>query len=598
MNRIKKIISTNIFFLIIITIAVFSLYGKSINYELLSLDDGLSISSSINFISDIKNIHKLFITDCYYNLANDYKGFYYRPILTLSFAIESLLFGLNSKVYHITNIILFILCIYLMYIFLLKLNLNKVVLKSVLLLLVVHPVFVSNIVYVSTRAESFLAIFSILSLININSYFTCNKIKNLFLSLFFFILALFTKESAIVLIFIFPIFLYSLNKFNFRKILYLYILFLIVGIGYFILRSFAVSSIHFISILKSFKFILYKNIINGFIVYINKLLIPNNIPVCLYEYVPDILSVAKTIIFIIFLTIIYYKNFINRKYILLGLSIFFLYLLPTCFILQNQIFFHRLLLPSLGIILILILFVQKIIELYPMTKKYLLFSFIILVLIFSFGSYIQADKYKNDTIFVLNGYNDSPKYHVFVSGIGNLYKEKGNYNKALDYFYLAEKFVPGKYVNNIAQILTFQEKFDEAEKFLKQNIEIENNYINKAISYVILTSIYEQKQDYKTALEYAKKAYQQNPYNIDFSVNLARQYYLNNQYQQALNIYFELLKFNKKESQYYYSIALLYDKLQDKEKAVEYINEAISLDKRNEKYDEFLKKLLNEKQKL
>ena len=38
---------------------------------------------------------------------------------------ETLLFGFNPKVYHSTNIILFILSIWLMYVFLLKLNFNK-----------------------------------------------------------------------------------------------------------------------------------------------------------------------------------------------------------------------------------------------------------------------------------------------------------------------------------------------------------------------------------------------------------------------------------------------------------------------------------------
>lgn len=63
---IKKFLSTNTAFLIIVIIVVFSLYQKAINYELLQLDDMEIISSNISYISEIKNIPNFFFTRCFF----------------------------------------------------------------------------------------------------------------------------------------------------------------------------------------------------------------------------------------------------------------------------------------------------------------------------------------------------------------------------------------------------------------------------------------------------------------------------------------------------------------------------------------------------
>ena len=95
-------------------------------------------------------------------------------------------------------------------------------------------------------------------------------------------------------------------------------------------------------------------------------------------------------------------------------------------------------------------------------------------------------------------------------------------------------------------------------------------------------------------LEYAEKAYKTNPYNIEISINLARKYLLNKKYLEAIDVYLNLLKLNKKEAGYYYSISFLYEKLGDKEKSLDFIKKAIKIDDNNIKYKQFLSKILND----
>ena len=109
-----KFLKSNLFFFLLLTTTVFSLYGKSINFDFTYHDDDGVILQKVDFLSHITNIPQLFLTSCYY--SDDFK--YYRPTLNLSFLLETSIFGLNAKIYHSTNIILFILVLYLMYVFL------------------------------------------------------------------------------------------------------------------------------------------------------------------------------------------------------------------------------------------------------------------------------------------------------------------------------------------------------------------------------------------------------------------------------------------------------------------------------------------------
>lgn len=581
----QKIIKTKIFFLLILALIVFLIYGKSINFEFLNLDDEKLIGSNINFISDIRNLPKIFLTGCYY--TKNSKDYYYRPILSLSFILESSLFGKNSKISHITNIILFILSIYLMYVFLLKLNLNKSVLQFVILLMVVHPILTSVSVWIAGRNDSLLTIFTILSIINILEYLQNNKLKYFIFSVFFFAIALFTKESAIVLLLIVPILMFSINKFSVKKLVVLYFGFLLFIILYAILRSSTDVNSSLLLYLNNY-IVFFKNMIYSFIIYISTFLTVFDIPVCLFDFSPDILSIIKAILFISLITFIYYSNFINRKFIVLGLSFFILYLLPTFF--ASQLFFHRLLLPSLGIVLIIVLLIQKIIEKYPISTKYFLCFFIILFLILSYSSYLQANKYKDNRIFTLEGYKNAPRYYHFLINMGTIYLENQDYDKALEFMLLTEKYKPGLGLLGIASIFYYKNNLDQAEFFLKKamdfNKDDENIYVN-------LSLIYENKHDYKKSLEYAIKAYNKNPYNIDIAINLARNYVLNEDYKKALDIYLYLLKLDNQKAGYYYSIGFLYDKLYNKEKALEYVKKSVQLDENNQKYRDFLSNLLD-----
>ena len=202
-----KFLKSDLFFFLLLTIVVFSLYGKSINFDFTYHDDDLLVKNQVQFLSNIDNAPKLFIMSCYFDRDN----IYYRPILNLFFLVETCIFGFNTKIYHTTNIILFILTLYLMYVFLTKLNLNQTILKFIVLLLSVHPIFTSTVVWVPARNDTLLAIFMFLSFIFFIEYLKNSETKNLIFYILSWTVALFTKETALLMIILFPLFVYCLN---------------------------------------------------------------------------------------------------------------------------------------------------------------------------------------------------------------------------------------------------------------------------------------------------------------------------------------------------------------------------------------------------
>ena len=583
LSYISKKIKTNFFF-IILTITIFTTYGKSINFDYTNLDDDLLIPRSIFVSSEIKNIPKLFLTSCYY--SND--TVFYRPILSLSFVIEATFFKNNIKIYHLTNIILFILSIYLMYVFLYKLRLDKDVLKFIILLIAVHPIFTSCAVWIPGRNDTLLTIFIMLSFINFVNYLELNKSKYVILYFFFFILALFTKETAIAIIPMYFIFIFSFGyRIKPRNIINNLLILFLTLIIYFILRSLSVSSIGIKEYILNFSICGF-NILPGFMTYIEEFIIPKYIPVMLYNIRINPLTIVINILTFSFLAISYYRNFIDRKIIIFSLLWFIICLLPTFFMQEYLFLTHRLIIPSLGMIIIITLIINKIIIKYPISKKYLLVFFIILFTIYSYASYIQQNKYQNPDIFWVNAYLDAPNYHSTLHGLANIYISKEDYEKAKTLLYRAENIKKTKYLLAIANVLCFEKKFNEAEILLFKSIDAN---VNKPLCYKTLSAIYMEQNNIEKALEYAQKAYRLDPNNIVFSELLSDLYIMNKNYEQAVIVNFELIKLDNKNSKYYYNLSILFENLEDNKKAIEYIQKAIKINN-NFNYKKQLQKLI------
>ncbi|OIO35730.1 MAG: hypothetical protein AUJ74_05080 [Candidatus Omnitrophica bacterium CG1_02_44_16] len=179
---------------LILLIAVFAAYGNFLGGQFIWDDKPLIADDPF-----VKNPHlwdRAFSTERYENSGINY----YRPLVAISFILNSVFLGTDPFWYHLVNIILHFCVGYLLYLFLrMKFSWQFVSFAAAMIFLV-HPLHAQVVTFISGRADSLCALFILSSLIFFIK--TPDKRANIYLSYFMFILALLTKETAIVLPFL------------------------------------------------------------------------------------------------------------------------------------------------------------------------------------------------------------------------------------------------------------------------------------------------------------------------------------------------------------------------------------------------------------
>ncbi|MEI6900727.1 MAG: hypothetical protein WCL00_12685, partial [Bacteroidota bacterium] len=125
----------------------------------------------------------------------------YVPLTLMSLAFDYLLFGLNPVGFHFTNLLLHLLCSFLVFYFLHQLGLKPIYAAFGALLFGIHPMHVESFAWVTERKDLLYGLFFLLSLISYLKYLKEQEkgMKFLVLSLVAFILALFSKIQAVTL---------------------------------------------------------------------------------------------------------------------------------------------------------------------------------------------------------------------------------------------------------------------------------------------------------------------------------------------------------------------------------------------------------------
>ena len=559
LKNIKKFLNTNIFFLILLTIVVFSLYGKSINFKETGLDDAKLIKNNINFISDYKNIPKLFIMSPFYDNFTTY----YRPMLSVSFAVEAFFVRDNLKLYHITNIILFILSLYLFYLFCLELKLNSIITKFVLLIIAVHPMFVSVVVWIPGRNDSLLTLFFISSFMFFIRYLNTQKIIYAFLFGLFFVLSLFTKETCILLIPLYFVYLFLYEyKISKKNIAYLFVSLVPFVLIFFILRNISVETFGYQYYIMNINKIFLCFVKESFIYFYN-FFVPEYIPIMLFNASLSLKVILYNCLFIFITIFLLYKKIIPVKVFVFSLLMILLSLFPTFFAKENIYLNHRFFICSLGFLIIFVLLLDYLVKkINKMKIIFILFFFICFIGLF-FISYKYEDKYENDESFWINAYIDSPNYYVSCQRLSKIYLSRGDIEKAK---YYMEKAINLKStfrtLIDYANFLIAKGDLEEAEAALLQ-LETDMKK-GKDVVYYPLSIIYYKKEDYKKAEYYALMAYEMKPYDINYSEQLIKIYDVTESYDKELKIYEKLLGYDKKNSDYKNKINELKEKINNR----------------------------------
>jgi hypothetical protein len=136
------------------------------------------------------------------------RGRFYRPVVLLSFALDYSIWKLNPYGYHLTNLIVHIIVSILVYCLVRLLTAgNQAIAWLSAVIFTIHPIVLNNVTNIELRQDSIATLFLILSLLLFLKHLKAVAYKRCFLlvSIFFYVLAFWSKEIAIIL----PIIIFS-----------------------------------------------------------------------------------------------------------------------------------------------------------------------------------------------------------------------------------------------------------------------------------------------------------------------------------------------------------------------------------------------------
>ncbi len=258
-----KYLTNSKYALALIFIATILLYFRSVLFDFSPLDEQWLIVENKNLLQN----------NCFLKSFTQPLGeIYYRPLLNISFIIDAKLGGLKPWLFHTTNLLLHLLCIFSLFKLLKLLCQNSLYVFLLTIIFAIHPSNLHAIAWIPGRNDLLLTFF----LINaIYCLFKFNENKNrrfLFAHLLFFVLALFTKENSILfpLLFVPILFYLKVNRKNKLALVSLYVLFVVL----FLMAKFAVVIALPAKTVTNFYY--FSQILKGFLIYVGKFIFPIN----------------------------------------------------------------------------------------------------------------------------------------------------------------------------------------------------------------------------------------------------------------------------------------------------------------------------------
>ena len=144
--------------------------------------------------------------------SQPYLFLYYRPVVTISLALDSSISNISPGMYHLSNVAFHLLACCLAFHFLVTLHLPKATAFLAGVVCAVHPLATQAIAWIPGRNDTLLAIFVLLALTFMVDSLTAGNWRAYGLHLLSFLLALLTKETALI----FPLLCLSLLALFFR----------------------------------------------------------------------------------------------------------------------------------------------------------------------------------------------------------------------------------------------------------------------------------------------------------------------------------------------------------------------------------------------
>ena len=474
-----------------------------------------------DFVRGFSHLKDIFSKD-FFDISGvefNFKYGYYRPIITLSYGIDYLIWELNSSGFHLTNLILHTLNSILVFFILIKISENNLIPFLASAIFATHPVHTESVTWISGRTDTIACLFFFLSIYSYQKKFSKKGIdlKFYILSILSFLVAILSKEMAMSLPFILMVYDYLFcptKVYSFRKsIINTIPYFLMIGI-YSIIR-FGILEIHTMNELDNTpnNTTIYSNILSFFktiILYLYKLLFPiglnayiqNDFSTSIFE--PAVFFSLIILFFLLFAAVKYRKT---HKLVSFSISFFLLSMLPLSnfirisgpkdmgFVCAERFLY----IPSFALSIALAVLFGKIIS--SKNTKYLGYMLITILLCSYTGRTIYRNfDWKDTKTLFSKTIKLSPNSSLLNHIMGNELVKEENFDQALKYYNKALELNPYSYAsyNNMGVIYFKNGEIEKAINKFDEALAIKPDYIQ---SYFNLGTLFEQIGLEKEAIE-------------------------------------------------------------------------------------------------
>lgn len=568
--------------LLILCLLTLVVYFKVATLGFTDLDDKFFIVRNEQFNQDPGNIATAFGRGLF-GPTND---LYYRPLLLVDFIIEHAFFGTNPWGYHLTNLLFHTLTVCLLFIFLRKIKIREVDALILAALFAVHPVLSQAVAWIPGRNDMLLMIFFLAVLISTIQYYLIREKGNKPLKWLYFLaqfvlllLALFTKETAVVIPLVVALVLvYILNK-PWKSLLPIIISSAVAILIWFISRSMATLLNEPTAFPKLVSTGLGR--IPAMIQYVGKIFFPVNLSV--FPLMEDTTMVWGILAVVLLALLVIFSKSYFKPLTIIGLLWFLIFLAPVLIVpksLNDQVFEHRLYIPIAGMLILLsqtMLFSEK----WKNGTKMIIATGIILLL--AGISFSRIGYYKDVDTFWRKAIRDSPHAitprMMLVNGITITPGEREEIRKecyTLDPAQMMVHYTLGK-------IYIQMNQYDSA----KRHFILELPYSQFADIYYQLGLIYGRDKNFDSTVYCFEKVVSLEPNNpntpnIEAMIHsLKLQHYMEkaqtavntNEPDTAASYLQKVILLDPGNTQAYHNLVLLYFNMKQKQKAREVIGQ-------------------------
>lgn len=180
-------------------------FGRAVGFDYILYDDQQLLVGQRAYLADPAHLVTTFVEDAFAPLGPRSAGVFYRPVLLVSYIADTLLGGGRPAVYHATNVLLHLAASALVFALLRRLGTARGLSGFLALAFCLHPALVSVPVWLPCRNESLLACFVALSVMSLLDFLRGRGMRGAAGVWLGFALALFTKETAVVLAGVLPL---------------------------------------------------------------------------------------------------------------------------------------------------------------------------------------------------------------------------------------------------------------------------------------------------------------------------------------------------------------------------------------------------------